>query len=169
MGSPAAPSFSTLSIGTKSLSSISECSEKALSHDILSIQPSKEPAQVSSWSGFKDVGDNIDKTIRPRHQTLDFQTRSLHFHAYAVKDRVDCSSLSDITHDTDLTRYDVRSLLLSQENVKELKSNFTVTITRILVAHMPAFVQYASVVPAHINNQFSEEMKKSEVVCLFVL
>ena len=41
------------------------------------------------WQGFKIVGDNIDKNIRPSMQRLTHQTRSLHnFHSYAVKDRV---------------------------------------------------------------------------------
>ena len=36
------------------------------------------------------VGDNIDKTVSPRHMTIDKQHQSLHnFHAYAVMDRTD--------------------------------------------------------------------------------
>ena len=35
---------------------------------------------------------NIDKTIKPRHMTVDSHTTSLHYvHAYAVKDSVDFS------------------------------------------------------------------------------
>ncbi len=41
------------------------------------------------WSGFKIVGNNIDKNIRPSLQRLTHQTKSLRFfHSYAVKDRV---------------------------------------------------------------------------------
>ncbi len=37
------------------------------------------------WSGFKLVGDNIDKNVRPSLQRLTHQTRSLHhFHSYAA-------------------------------------------------------------------------------------
>jgi len=50
------------------------------------------------WSDFKIVGDNIDKNIRPSFQRVNHQTVSLHyFHSCAVSDRVDFSSLSDIS------------------------------------------------------------------------
>ena len=45
---------------------------------------------------FKIVGDNIDKTIRPRQETSQHHTQSLHyFHSFAVKDRCDVSGLED--------------------------------------------------------------------------
>ena len=48
------------------------------------------------WCGFKIVGDNIDKNVRPSHQRLDRQTQSLHyFHSFAVRDRIDLSAYSD--------------------------------------------------------------------------
>ena len=47
--------------------------------------------------GYKIVGDNIDKNVHPRFQTLSVQAKSLHyFHCYAVKDRIPSLSLSDI-------------------------------------------------------------------------
>lgn len=48
------------------------------------------------WTGFRIVGDNVDKNVRPRYQRLDYQTQSLHhFHSYACLDRIDFSGLSD--------------------------------------------------------------------------
>ena len=45
---------------------------------------------------YRIVGDNIDKNVKPRNMTSDFQTRSLHyFHAYAVRDRIDLSDYSN--------------------------------------------------------------------------
>lgn len=166
LSSPAAPSFSSLSSGNQSEASLFGC-EEAFSHESATTQHDAEsdtPAECT-WHGFKIIGDNIDKNIRPRHQTLDSNTN--YFQAYAVKDRVNCSSLSDVTPDINLTAIDVKSLLLNQDHLKELKSNFTVLIARILVAHVPAFERYASVVPPHILHQFSDEMKeRSEVVSL---
>ena len=44
--------------------------------------------------GFKLVGDNLDKTIKPRDMCVDHLPQSLHyFNVYAVSDRVDFSSL----------------------------------------------------------------------------
>lgn len=49
------------------------------------------------WTGFKIVGDNIDKNIRPSFQRVNHQTVSLHyFHSCAVSDRINLLSLSDI-------------------------------------------------------------------------
>lgn len=43
----------------------------------------------STWSGFKLVGDNLDKNVHPRYGRIDHRTQSLHFfQLYAVKDRV---------------------------------------------------------------------------------
>ena len=50
----------------------------------------------SGVHGYKFVGDNIDKTIRPRFQRHNKGVVSLHyFQGYAVRDRVDISRLSD--------------------------------------------------------------------------
>ena len=39
---------------------------------------------------FRLVGDNIDKSIKPRDMRLDHQSKQLHyFHVYAVKDKID--------------------------------------------------------------------------------
>ena len=51
---------------------------------------------VSSWHGFKVVGDNIDKNFHPSFSRSDRKTQSPHyFHYYAVLDRLDLSSCSD--------------------------------------------------------------------------
>lgn len=53
--------------------------------------------EKSNWCGFKFVADNIDKNICPRFQRHESKGHSLHhFHGYAVRDRVDFSTLSDI-------------------------------------------------------------------------
>lgn len=50
---------------------------------------------MTSLPTFKIVGDNIDKTVRPRQETSDSHTKSLHyFHSYAVKDRVGVTMLT---------------------------------------------------------------------------
>ncbi len=54
----------------------------------------------NGWSGFKIVGDNIDKNVRRSFQRVDRQTQSLHyFHSYAVRDRVSLSAYSDFPPD----------------------------------------------------------------------
>ena len=49
------------------------------------------------YHGFKVVGDNIDKTIRPSFERIDHHSISLHYyHSYAVLNRVDLSGLDDV-------------------------------------------------------------------------
>ena len=60
--------------------------------------PSSETSTTvrSSWCGFKIIGDNIDKNVKPRYYRNDKQVYSLHYyHSYAVKDRIDFSSSPD--------------------------------------------------------------------------
>ena len=54
-------------------------------------------ASADMWFGYKFVGDNIDKNVKPRFQRQSGHTgQSLHyFHGYGVRDRVDLSSYSD--------------------------------------------------------------------------
>ena len=81
------------------------------------------------WYGFKIVGDNVDKNIRPSFQRLDRQTRSLHyFHSYSVLDRIDHSTLSDAKPSLGLI--DPECLLPSLEDSSALKHEFTVLVSR---------------------------------------
>ena len=59
--------------------------------------PSSQPP-VSSPTHYCLCGDNINKTVRQRYLRSDsYQSSLLHyFHSYAVKDRVNCFSLSDV-------------------------------------------------------------------------
>lgn len=56
-------------------------------------------------TGYKIVGDNIDKNIRASFQRIDHQTKSVHyFHIFAAKDRIDFSGLSQGKSDNFTTR-----------------------------------------------------------------
>lgn len=80
-------------------------------------------------TGFKVVGDNIDKNIRRSYQRIDRTTRSLHyFHMFAVKDRVDFSHLSNSrpTH----VEVDIQVLLPSAKDFAAIKNDFEILISR---------------------------------------
>lgn len=58
-------------------------------------EPPQEPAE-KDWFGYKFVGDNIDKNLKPSFQRAEQRGLSLHqFHGYAVRDRINFSKLSD--------------------------------------------------------------------------
>ena len=74
------------------------------------------------------VGDNLDKNFRPSHQREDRQTKSLHiFHSYAVKNRVDVSSLSDEPASAVISP---ELFLLTKGDVSKVLEEFKVLISR---------------------------------------
>lgn len=135
--------------------------------EIQEVQPDLPHDQLpasSATRGFKLVIDNIDKTVKPRHQTLDAQTQSLHHvQVYAVKDRIDYSSFSHVPPPTGQSVY---SLLPTTSDYQSLKEKFTILVCRILVECIPFFSQdFKGLVDAHVPHQYSSEMaEKSEVV-----
>ena len=122
------------------------------------------------WCGFKICGDNIDKNVRCRHMRIDKQTQSLHyFQSYAMRDRVDCSNLSDDPPNSTPTVKDVISNILpTEEDDAIIHDEFAILVARILCKHMTFFQDsYADVVDWHIEHEFSQEMcRKSEVVSI---
>lgn len=81
-------------------------------------------------SSYKIVGDNIDKNIRPRHQSLESQGRSLHyFHSYAVLDRFDCSAYSDEAP-PEPVNVDVGRFFPDKSTVEMVTKRFTILIER---------------------------------------
>ena len=116
--SPEAPPFSPLSLS----STPSQLSDSmSVDGETPTEEPEAGPAMqnettADNWVGFKIVGDNIDKNVRPRHQTLEAGTRSLHyFHAFAALDRVNLSGLSEQQPSIDPYTFDLDKLLPSHE------------------------------------------------------
>ena len=96
-------------------------------------EPQQSERISSSWCGFKLVGDNIDKNVRPSFSRLDRKTKSLHcFHYYAVLDRLDLSSFSDITPNT---LVDPNKLLIDNSDVAQLNSDAVTLISRYINQH----------------------------------
>ena len=92
------------------------------------------PSIVNTTPGLKLVIDNIDNTVRPRHQRVDVQMKSLHHvQAYAVKDRVNYSNLSSPAGKPVL-------YLISLTSVYQaLMENFYIIVARRRVKFIPFF------------------------------
>ncbi len=126
------------------------------------------PGIQQEVSGYRLCGDNIDKTIRSRYMRSNKRNTSLHyFHVYAVKNRVDTSSLPEYLpqRQMDVNRMAV-SILPTRGDDAELRKNISTIISRILVAHMAFFeTSFDDVVSNHIEHEFYQEMStKSTVV-----
>ena len=85
---------------------------------------------VSNWTGFKLVKDNINKNIHPNFQQKDHQTMSYHYcHAFAVKDCVELSTCSD--EKSDCSQMNSLCLLTNIDDFEKLKENFTILVSRL--------------------------------------
>ena len=125
---------------------------------------------TTQWYGFKLVGDNLDKDVKPRYVRVDQQTKSLHFfHYYAVRDRIDLSSFSNNPNPhLDLTVSDLpfETLLPSASDNQVISYNFGVLVSRVLVEELKYFHNtFEGAITHHIIHTHSTKMtRKSEVV-----
>lgn len=107
------------------------------------VQEVDESVHAPVILGYKIVGDNVDKNIKPRYYRQDRQTVSLHcYHSYAVQDRINIHGLSDETPDlrsTPLLSIPVNTVLPSQTDESNILHNITILVSRELVQHLKYF------------------------------
>ena len=128
--------------------------------------PQDDIISEPEWTGFKIVGDNIDKTVKPRHIRFDRQASSLHyFHSYAVKDRVNFANQSGSLPDPP-NAPDLLSMLPNDNDISVMKHLFEIHVSRITVEHIPFMKSaFGDIVEWHIQHKYYEEMgKKSDTV-----
>ena len=100
------------------------------------------PIAETKWSGFKLVGDNLDKHIKPCEMCEDHQNRLLNcFQLYAVRDRIDLSSFSDKEPKFNIKVLKSVTLLPSRVDTKQLMDNLAILVVRILCKHILFFMQ----------------------------
>ena len=122
----------------------------------------------TKFTTFKLEGDNLDLFIRPRSETVDHHAESKHFfHAFAVCDRIDVTTLDNTFPSLDNSLINVQNVLPQEGDVNELKNNLTILMCRKIRLYMAFFRKYvdAKAITKHIVHEYSNEMsKKSEVV-----
>ena len=134
LSSPVSPSWSSLSYGTP-MSSLSD------NHDYLDIFGDEHPEDnEKTLPTFKLVGDNLDKSVRPRDMRLDNQTQSLHyFHMYGVHDRINLAQETDNPSLAEVAFSDLKAILPTSEDQESLRKNFSFLIACVLKKHIPFF------------------------------
>ena len=91
-----------------------------------------EPERLPEWFGYKFVGDNIDKNVKPSHQRYELKGLSLHhFHGFAVRDWVNFSGMSE--ESPTFTNPDPSQFLPSESDVSLLKEEFVILISRYIM------------------------------------
>ena len=120
---------------------------------IMIIIDSEIPVQNTAWQGYVFAGDNLDCNIRPRHQTVLSQTRSVHwFNSIAVQDRSDFSLFADTIPTPNISSFDLNYLLPDADDSENLISNVGVIVGRLLVKHLSQFSQFSHLVTSHIKH-----------------
>ena len=123
--------------------------------------------EKETWPGFKLVGDNIDKTIKPRDMRINNQANSVHyFNVYAVRDRINFSHLSSNAGMISPEDIKFDAYYPSSDDDNKLLLNFEILVTRILVKHLPGMEKLSNKVTDLISHKYSSNMtQKSKVVC----
>jgi L1 cell adhesion molecule like protein len=119
----------------------------------------------SEWHGFKLVGDNIDKTVKPRDMRFNHQVQSLHyFHVYAVKDRINFSGLSNNSTFIDPKSIDCNLFYPSTDDDAALAFNMEILVARILTQNIHGLSHLKYAVMPHIQHKYTANMvQKSQV------
>ena len=168
-------SKSLTSISSPSYSSLSSYAQMSSDVDVSADEhlPGTEqpPDRVRTLPTFKLVGDNLDKSVRPRDMRIDCQTQALHyFHMYAVRDRVNLAEFRDNPSLPDVSLSDLKKILPTTRDQEMLQKNFAILIARTLTKHMPFFKKFGSGLERHLVHERYEEMStKSEVVSAWLL
>lgn len=91
--------------------------------------------------GVKLVGNNIDWMIHPHFVQIDQQTQSIHyFNCYAVKGRIDLSSLSDALPRIQPSMSEVMCKVLpSAHEESVMHDDFAILLARMLCTHVTYF------------------------------
>lgn len=85
---------------------------------------------VPLWTGFRIVGDNVDKNVQRSFQRIGSTTQSLHyFNAYAVLDCIDFSGLSDLVPSTVV---DPVSICPTSDDICILEDDFQILTSRYI-------------------------------------
>ena len=109
--------------------------------------------------------DNIDKGVKPRHQRIDAQTKTLHYvQVCGVKDWIDYSKLSSSPPSPG---HSICSIIPTTSDYQILKDNFTIFVARFIVKYIPYYSEdLKGLATSHILHEYSCEMAmKAEVVC----
>lgn len=95
---------------------------------------------------------------------IDHQTQSLHyFHSFAVKDRVNFSSLPNTISLINPPDIDLQCFLPTADDQLVLEENLCVLISRMVVQYIPFFRRCTSKVKQHIDHPYSRKWHESQL------
>lgn len=113
----------------------------------------------------------MDVHQRATHHSMERTDRVHHwFHLHAVQDRISGQSLPDDAPIADIATLPLQSFLPSADECHQLRKEFGVLISRVLVRELSFFFQFKDHVLEHIQHRHSADTSnKSEIVRFIVV
>ena len=110
-------------------------------------------------------GDNLDWQRRPSIYSSRMDTESIHwFNVLCYKNRVSFWDLGDSKPIRPVQDLPNSSFLPSLEEHANLRADYIILVSRVLVKHCNYFTKFLRLVLGHIPHQFSKEMRKETQV-----
>lgn len=126
---------------------------------------------IEEGATFKFIGDNVDKKLGVRDVRSNHSGNMLHMYSIlCARSRLPSLDLSQVGQVAHLGAINWKSFLPSEADVKQVKQNLVVLVSRLLTYYVKALSPLGKSVPQHIKHCYSQQMsRKSEVVVLDVL
>ena len=117
---------------------------------------------------LQGTGDNWDYKIQVHDMRKSEQNKDLHYFASnLIAERVPCEDLSKTAPQHDILTVPNSMFLLDDTETKKLREDFKVLVGRILVDRITALSFMKSIIPAHIDSKYPNEMaQKSTIIPL---
>ena len=129
IGSPIGCSSEDEDVMSEESDHVFECQQDVENEPLMNTTSEQSQEDQSLWCGYKFVGDNVDKNVKPSCQRQEIQGKSLHyFHAYAAKDRVNLASLSECPPPTSTP--DANELLPTAADVSCIMEEICILMSR---------------------------------------
>lgn len=120
---------------------------------------------------FKFWGDNVDKKRKVRDLRSDNQGEMLHMFSILVgRSRTPASHLRHTGQVSNIEDVPSEFFLPSCDDVKKVKTNLVVLVSRILTQYITGLTPFRKAIPKHIMHIYSKEMsQKSHIFLLDIL
>lgn len=120
---------------------------------------------------YQIVGDNVDLHQKPTNRSIERRARDHHwFHLYAVRDRISGLDQSNDAPIANIATVPLQTFLPSLAECLQLREEFAVLVSWVLVARMAYLEPLKSVVSEHIRHKHYSEVKaKSEIVSVYIV
>ena len=126
---------------------------------------------VKEGKTLRGSGDNWDMRVLRGHMTKEIQNEDLHLFASNIYvNRLNFTHLPNEVPLRDLETCNRAVFTTSVPELRMLKENFKILVSRICIEYLPKFKFLSKVTPNHIQHPYSAEMsKKSTIISLPII